>query len=59
MPVEDRTKTLGIAIEKAGKKSGEYVDFTLGKVAYKLIALKGDKKGEFRIELEATTATQP
>ena len=51
---EDRTKALGVAIEKAGKKPGEYVDFTLGQVAYKLIALKGDKKGEFRIGLEAT-----
>lgn len=50
---EDRTKALGIAVEKAGKKPGEYVDFTLGKVTYKLIALKGDKKGEFRIGLEA------
>ena len=53
VPVEDRTQALGIAIEKAGKKPGEYVDFTLGKVAYKLIALKSDKKGEFRIGLEA------
>ena len=55
---EDRTKALALAIEKAGKNPGEYVDFTLGKVAYKLIALKGDKKGEFRIGLEAT-ARQP
>lgn len=59
VPAEDRTKALGIAIEKAGKKPGEYVDFTLGKVAYKLIALKGDKKGEFRIGLEATAIGQP
>lgn len=58
VPAEDRTKALGVAIEKAGKKPGEYVDFTLGKVAYKLIALKGDKKGEFRIGLEATSAIQ-
>ena len=54
VPVADRTQALGIAIEKAGKKPDEYVDFTLGNVAYKLIALKGDKKGEFRIGLEAT-----
>ena len=54
VPVEDRTKALAVALEKAAKKPGEYVDFTLGKVAYKLIALKGDKKGEFRIGLEAT-----
>lgn len=54
VPVEDRTKALGVAIEKAGKKSGEYVDFTRGKAAYKLIALKGDKTGEFRIRLKAT-----
>ena len=54
VPAEDRTKALGVAVEKAGKKPGEYVDFTLGNVAYKLIALKGDKKGEFRLGLEAT-----
>ena len=35
---------------------GEYLDVTLGKVAYKLIALRGDKKDEFRIRLEATAA---
>lgn len=53
VPVEDRTKALGVALEKAAQNPDEYVDFTLGKVAYKLIALKGDKKGEFRIGLEA------
>lgn len=58
VPVEDRAKALGIAIEKAGKKPDEYVDFTLGNVAYRLIALKGDKKGAFRLGLEATAKQQ-
>lgn len=39
-------------------KNGTCVDFTLGKVAYKLIVLKGGKKGEFRLALEATTTAQ-
>lgn len=51
--VDDRAKALSVALENAAQKPGEYEDFSLGNVAYKLIALKGSKKGEFRIGLEA------
>lgn len=58
VPAEERIKALGMAIEMAGKTPEKYVDFALGKVAYRLIALKGDKKGEFQVGLEATAMSQ-
>lgn len=56
VPSDERDKVVMQATEKSAKNSGEYVDFTLGKVAYRVIALKGDKKGTYTIGLEATPA---
>lgn len=54
VPRDEREKIIEQALDKGNP--GEYTDFTLGKVAYRLIALKGDKKGTYSLGLEARPA---